>query len=203
MWTILKVFIEFVTVLLLVFFKLPFFFVWLFGHEACGILATQSGIEPTPPALKDEVLTTGPSGKSPRLLPSLKRQAGSLLPEAAGIVEKYSPLTFYPFLPLNTASWFLEMASPLSPFIPFWVFISYNLAYPWPRKPETQYQIRHQLIMWPSASYFTLLASVALSCKTKEVGLDASLWIWRKKRTVLQTFPSKNSTEERGIFVYY
>ena len=106
MWTILKVFIEFVTVLLLFFFffNCLFFFVWLFGHEACGILAPQSGIEPTPPALKDEVLTTGPPGKSPRLLLSLKRQAGSLLPEAAGRVEKYSPLTFYLFLPLNTVS---------------------------------------------------------------------------------------------------
>ena len=37
---------------------------WCFGHEACGILAPQPGIEPTPPALEGEVLTTGPSGKS-------------------------------------------------------------------------------------------------------------------------------------------
>ena len=29
------------------------------GHEACGILAPQPGIEPTPPALEGEVLTTG------------------------------------------------------------------------------------------------------------------------------------------------
>ena len=32
--------------------------------EACGILAPQQGIEPTPPALEGEVLTTGPPGKS-------------------------------------------------------------------------------------------------------------------------------------------
>ena len=34
MWTIFKVFIEFVTILLL-----PFFIFWFFDHEACGILA--------------------------------------------------------------------------------------------------------------------------------------------------------------------
>ena len=37
---------------------------WFFGHEACGILAPQPGIEPTLPALEVEVLTTGPPGKS-------------------------------------------------------------------------------------------------------------------------------------------
>ena len=35
-----------------------------FGREACGILVPRSGIEPTPPALKGNVLTTGPPGKS-------------------------------------------------------------------------------------------------------------------------------------------
>ena len=33
-----------------------------FGHDACGILAPQPGIEPL--ALEGEVLTTGPPGKS-------------------------------------------------------------------------------------------------------------------------------------------
>ena len=33
-------------------------------HEACEILAPQPGIEPTSPALEDEVLTTGLPGKS-------------------------------------------------------------------------------------------------------------------------------------------
>ena len=37
---------------------------WLFGHEAYGSLAPQPGIEPAPPALEGNVLTTGPSGKS-------------------------------------------------------------------------------------------------------------------------------------------
>ena len=31
-----------------------------FGHEACGILALQPGMEPVPPALEGEVLTAGP-----------------------------------------------------------------------------------------------------------------------------------------------
>ena len=37
---------------------------WCFGHEACGILIPQLGIEPAPTALEGEVLTTGPPGKS-------------------------------------------------------------------------------------------------------------------------------------------
>ena len=36
---------------------------WLFGHETCGILVPQPGIEPPPPALESEILTTGPSGE--------------------------------------------------------------------------------------------------------------------------------------------
>ena len=37
---------------------------WSFGPEVCGILAPWPGIEPAPPTLEDEVLTTGPPGKS-------------------------------------------------------------------------------------------------------------------------------------------
>ena len=37
---------------------------WFFGCEARGILALGPGIEPAPPALEGEVLTTGPPGKS-------------------------------------------------------------------------------------------------------------------------------------------
>ena len=29
---------------------------WFFGHEACGILGSQPGIEPTSPALEGEAL---------------------------------------------------------------------------------------------------------------------------------------------------
>ena len=59
-----KVFIEFVTILLL------FLCFDFFGCKACGILAPQPGIEPTPPAVEGEVLTTGLPGKSPHLVPT-------------------------------------------------------------------------------------------------------------------------------------
>ena len=37
---------------------------YISGFKACGILAIQPGIEPTPLALEGEVLTTGHTGKS-------------------------------------------------------------------------------------------------------------------------------------------
>ena len=40
------------------------FMFWFCGREACGILAPRPGVEPTPPALEGEVLTTEPPGKS-------------------------------------------------------------------------------------------------------------------------------------------
>ena len=40
------------------------FQLWFFGQKACGILASQPGMEPATPALKGEILTTGPQGKS-------------------------------------------------------------------------------------------------------------------------------------------
>ena len=53
-----KVFIEFVTIMILFYVFLQFF-----GHKACGILAPQLKIKPAHPALEDEVLATGPPGK--------------------------------------------------------------------------------------------------------------------------------------------
>ena len=44
------------------------FMFWFFGLEARGILAPWPGIEPAPPALEGEALTTGPRGKSLMLL---------------------------------------------------------------------------------------------------------------------------------------
>ena len=58
MWTILKVFLELVTILLLL------FMFWLFGPEECGISAPWPGIESAAPVLESYVLSTGPSGKS-------------------------------------------------------------------------------------------------------------------------------------------
>ena len=37
---------------------------WIFGVEACGILAPRPGIEPIPRTLEGEVLTTGLPGMS-------------------------------------------------------------------------------------------------------------------------------------------
>ena len=62
MWTIFKGCIEFVTILY-VFHGSGFFF-FFFGHEAFGILVSWPGIKPALPALEDEVLATGPRGKS-------------------------------------------------------------------------------------------------------------------------------------------
>jgi len=56
----LKVFIKFVAILFLV-------YVPVFGHKADGILAPSPGIKSATLALKGEVLTTGPPGKSPLL----------------------------------------------------------------------------------------------------------------------------------------
>ena len=62
MWTIFKVFIEFVTIL-------PLFYVfWFFGPEECGILALQPGIESAPPELEGKVLTIGEPGQSYNLI---------------------------------------------------------------------------------------------------------------------------------------
>ena len=63
MWTILKVCIEFATILLL----LRVLIFWG-GHKAYGILVPRPGIEPALPALEGKVLTTGPPGKSQTLL---------------------------------------------------------------------------------------------------------------------------------------
>ena len=70
MWTIFKVFIEFITILLLL------FMLWFFSQEPCGILAPLPGIKPTPPALEGKALTTRPPRKSP---PSLSFLPNSLL----------------------------------------------------------------------------------------------------------------------------
>ena len=53
----LKVFIEFIT-------KLFLFHILVFGLQVYVILAPWPEMEPAPPALENEVLTTGPSGKS-------------------------------------------------------------------------------------------------------------------------------------------
>ena len=56
-----KIFIEFVTILVL-------FYVLFFCREACEILVPQLGIELERPALEDELLTTGLPGNSLKVL---------------------------------------------------------------------------------------------------------------------------------------
>ena len=58
MWTIFKVFTEFVTNF---FF---FFILWFLGFKACRISAPGPGIEPIPPVPKGKILTPGPPGES-------------------------------------------------------------------------------------------------------------------------------------------
>ena len=58
MWTIFKAFVEFVTLLFLI------YILGFFGHETCRIWAPQPGIKPALLALEAEVLTSGPPGKS-------------------------------------------------------------------------------------------------------------------------------------------
>ena len=57
MWTIFKIFIEFVTILLL-------FYLFFFNLKACGILVPCPRIDPISPALEGGFLTTGPPGRS-------------------------------------------------------------------------------------------------------------------------------------------
>ena len=59
-WTIFKVFIEFLTILLL-------FHILVFWPRGMWDLSSRPGIEPVPPALEGEVLSTGPPRKSRRL----------------------------------------------------------------------------------------------------------------------------------------
>ena len=56
MWIILKVFIGFITILLL-------FYVVVFWPQSMQLLAPGPEIEPAPPALEGRFLTTGPPGK--------------------------------------------------------------------------------------------------------------------------------------------
>ena len=86
--TFFKVFIEFVTILLL-FYVL---FCFVFGHGVRGILVPQPGIKHTPPALDGEVLTMGPPGKSPQLrLEHLSLPLNHKLPEGIRILR----ITFF------------------------------------------------------------------------------------------------------------
>ena len=86
-----KVFIEFVTLLLL-FYVLVF----IFGPEAWGFLVHLPGIVPTPPAL--EVLTTGPPGKSLFARFEIQNQQMLLLKTSEYRIKCISPIFQSSFL---------------------------------------------------------------------------------------------------------
>ena len=50
--------------LYLIFYNVDCFMYCFLGCKACGTLAPQPGIEPSPLTLEGEFLTTGPPGKS-------------------------------------------------------------------------------------------------------------------------------------------
>ena len=60
-----KVFIDFLNLLNL---KYDFYCMfWFFGHEACGIMVPQPGIEPVPPALGGKVFNHGTVREVPKV----------------------------------------------------------------------------------------------------------------------------------------
>ena len=65
MWTIFKLFIEFVILLYIYIYIIFIFIYFIFFQEACGILAPELGIQPAHSALGGKVLTTGQLEKSP------------------------------------------------------------------------------------------------------------------------------------------
>ena len=76
MWTVFKVFIECITVLLL-----------FYEHKACVILAPRPGMKPTPSALKGEVVTPRPPGKSPEVLFLMLLRWVALLSQGLGSAQ--------------------------------------------------------------------------------------------------------------------
>ena len=62
---------------------------WFFGCEACGILATQLGIEPAPSAMEGEVLTTGLPVKSLKVLFLLKYSWFTMFQVYSKVIQLY------------------------------------------------------------------------------------------------------------------
>ena len=71
---------------------------WFFGCEACGILIPWPGIEPVPPALEGEVLTTGSQG-SPSLISYYKIL--SIVPCRSLLVIYFIYSSVYMLIPMS------------------------------------------------------------------------------------------------------
>ena len=78
---------------------------WLLGHKACGILAPQPGIKPTPRALEGKVATTGSPEKS-QVLNVLFHQTitVTLLCILKGLLNKYGDFFHCMLLALSSNS---------------------------------------------------------------------------------------------------
>ena len=95
MWTIFKDFFEFLTMLLLIFMGFCLFF----GHNACGVLAPQSGID-TYPYIGRQILTIGPPEKSPEKclqLLILEYSINTLLQILQCIISSLFSISFPPY----------------------------------------------------------------------------------------------------------
>ena len=86
-----KVFIEFVTILLLS------YVLGFFGCEACGILAPRPGIKPTPLVLEGEGLTTGLPWKSQAWV--FKLSAQDMVRESQSFHDSHKRISYFLWTP--------------------------------------------------------------------------------------------------------
>ena len=108
---------------------------WFFGWEVCGILASQLGIEPTPPALEGKVLTTRPPGKS-LSLPSTTNSLQSC-PTLCDPIDRSPPGSSIPgILQARTLEW---------------VAISFSNAWKWKLKVKSLSRVRLLATPWTAA----------------------------------------------------
>ena len=86
------------------------FMFWVFGCEACGILAPWPGIKPAPPALEDEVSTAGPPGESLGDLSGVLKQLDKNMRGRQGLTVKAETWN-HQLRPLWRQPWLVQMSS--------------------------------------------------------------------------------------------
>ena len=104
------------------------FMFWFFGRQACNILTPWPGIKPTPPALEDKVLTTGPPGKSHSyrflMIFFIKLRKFLSIPESLLRVSNmnWCWILSNTFLaPINMNIWFFSLSCWYGELIDFWM----------------------------------------------------------------------------------
>ena len=131
---------------------------WFFGCEACGILAPWPGIEPVPPALEGEVLTTGPLRKSPKSLlytigPGIEIQREQMvqywLAATAAATSLQSCLTLCD--PIDGSPLDSSVPGILQARILEWVAISFSNAWKWKGKVKLLSCVRLLATPWTAA----------------------------------------------------